>query len=609
MTRSLSLIILAAGGLLSAADHPRLLLSATDVPALRARANLAPYAAMAVKIKAQAAKVPDPDGKLLYDKRPRDLATLYLLTGDQQYAAAAEEIVVKQVNDAEYWNSPQSKGLARAAGALTVAIAFDACFDAWSAATRNLVDAKLRAAADGIMASMGAGANSGIANNWQAVRYASAGIAFLASDQPDGVDKAKGAFAKLKAHIIANLGENGWNPEGIGYTAYPWQFTGPFAIAAERAGAGDLMKEVKQAQRTFWTLFAGTVAMPRPGGLGLRADLGDDHPVGGGSCGGMAFRFVPPEHLPGFRFMYDRLCGAQGDGTYDAEGGLGILSMLYYPDKIPAQDPTTVPGLGRNYTDPSAGIAIFRNRFQDADDIVMVVNGHARQPPGAHGGCDTNTWRLLGLGSCWVVGSGRTGDANGQTNLFIGPPPSKGAKGLGKLDATEFAEDGGGRATTSGSCMGVTNQRRLAAIDFSGTSGAPAVVVMAETSTNATLWRLNTPEFNAITTSEHGFTITAPNGATLVATVIEPAKLQCKTGSFERGGGAGHAGFPFGDKKYINNSWIEFPCDQQTLVVFTLQPKGKPAPVVTGSGSAKQATLAVGGQAVTVDEKGVAIKR
>jgi hypothetical protein len=598
---------LLTGAAAGAGEHPRLLVDAAGLAKLRADAQREPGASILAAMDKALAGYKH-DGGLMYDMAPRHQAALYLAGGDRKHAAAAEAKVLAMVRDREFWNNPGSKGLTRCAGALTVALAYDACHDVWPDAVRREVSAKLLSAAQGIMKSMGAGANTKLANNWQAVRYAGAGIAALACDEP-GADKiAADAYGKLKAHLNANLGENGWNPEGIGYTVYPWIFTGPFGVAAHRARLGDLRTEVKRAALTHWTCFAGTTPIPHTDGLGLRADLSDDHPAyRGHGTAGLAFWYAPREQLPALRWMYDRLFGAGGDKSYDTMDAGGIYSLLFYPADVPAKNPAEV--VGRTYTDRSHGVAIFRNRFADADDVVAVINAHSRQPDGCHGGPDTNTIRLLGLGGVWITGGGRTGNTAGQTNLFAGPPPgnTKGStQKLGKLESVEFRPDGGGTAVATGSCMGVADHRRAFGADFSAKSGAAAVLVSAETSGNGRLWRLNTPEFNSLSTDGNAFVITGPDGATLRVTVLEPAAPAFRTGTVERGGGAGHVGFPFRGTKYVNNRWIEFDCDRNVLVVMTLQ-KG-PAPKVGGSGTAGSADLTVGGLSIKVADGRVSFR-
>lgn len=407
-----------------------------------------------------------------------------------------------------------------------------------------------------------------------ATGLAGAGLAYLASDEPGGLEKARDAYSRLKAHLDANLGTNGWNPEGIGYTQYPWQFTDPFGIAAQRVGIGDLRADLPKAALTFWTTYAGTVAIPRVAGIGLRADLGDDHPVWHGEgTAGLAFWYAPAAQRPALRWMYDSLCGVRGDRTWDTARGGGLYSLLYYPADVPARNPAEVVGL--TYADRSQGIAIFRNAFRDENDIVALINGHSRQPFGCHGGPDTGALRLIGLGSCWIVGAGRTGDPRGQTALFPGEPrPLHRGEGgaLGKLDVVAFLADGGGSATVSGSSVGITNDRRVFTADFSGRGGALAAFTLTETSDNGKVWRLNTPEFNVVTTNGAGFTLTAPNGAKMTATVLEPAAPVFRTGTFERGGGAGHVAFPYRGHKYLNNTWIAFDCDRQVRIAFSLHP-------------------------------------
>ena len=612
----------------AATDHPRLLIDGKDLQALRAKVKNEPYASMlkametelANSLEEAAGKPKTDGGGLMYNFAPRNQAALYLLTGEQKYAADGEKICLEMVNEKDFWNNPGSKGLTRAAGALTVALAYDACQDAWAPTNRMLISQKLRFAADKLMASMGAGANTRTANNWQAVRYGAAGLAALSSDEDGGDKVAKDCYGQLKRHLTENLSENGWNPEGVGYTNYPWGFTGPFGIAAAKAGIGDLRTDVKKATMTFWAAMAGSVAIPRgngptgargadgTSGLGLHGDLSDDNahysPDG---TGGLAFFYAPEKYRPGIKWMYDHLVGNDGSKTFDTSAGGGLYSILLYPHDLPAQNPAETCGL--TYVDRQQGVAIFRNQFKDENDIVVLANAHSRQPAGAHGGPDTNTFRILGLGSFWATGSGRGGAIGGQTNLFPADPttfnhklPKGSPPEFGKLTTVDFSANGGGTCTLDGTSMGVKDHVRALGVDFSGMSGAPAVIVNAETSGDGKFWRLNVPEFNTIKTSGNQFIITAPNGATLVGTVIEPATPSFRTGTVRRDNPSDEhgIGIDFRGKKYRQNNWVDFECDKNALVVLTLQPAGKAAPKVEGKGSATDASVTVGGQNVSL---------
>jgi len=564
--------------------HPRLLFDPADVPRLRKRATREPYASM----RRACLRMADD---------PAYLATLYVLTGDEAYARRAEDDARAEV-EADLWNDLDAKGLSRAAAARKVADAYDRCFDVWTPDTRRLVSRKLLQAARGMVKTMGRQWNTRVANNWQGVRFAASCLAALACDEPGGPDLAQHAYAELTRHLHANLGDNGWNPEGVGYTQYPWLYTGPAGIAAYRAGLGDLRRDVPRVARTFWHTFAGTVPIPTTEGrLGLRADLSDDHPSwSSNGMAGMAFWYAPQAEWPAYRWMYDALHGPDGAADWDRREGGAIYSLLYYPADVQPRNPAEVFGL--DFADASAGVAVFRNRFRDENDVVCTLCACSRRPRGCHRGPDTNTFRLTGLGSMFVTGGGRTVHTAGQTNLFPGPPPARGTGGLGALARLAFTPDGGGSALVTGSCMGTEDHRRLFAVDYSGRCGAPALLVSAETSANGRLWRLNTPEFNAVVFDGNRFTIAGPTASTLVGTVLQPARPAFRTGAVERGGGMEHAGFPYRGKKYAENIFLEFDCDRRVLVVMTIQKDA--APPLTGSGTATAADLVVGGRTVKV---------
>ncbi len=581
-------------------EHPRLFFSKADLPALRERVKREPYRSMLQAIKKRSDDLaPDFRGNdhPLSNDVPRDLALLYAVTGDRKYADAAAAQVEQIMDDKQFWQNPGSKGLTRAFGALTVALAYDCCYDAWPESLRKRVSNELMKIANGMVKSMGQGANTQTANNWQGVRYGASGVAYLAADDREGRKRAAECYQLIQRHLKANMGSNGWNPEGIGYTTYPWTFTGPFGIAAHRAGIGDLRADVPATTKTLWTCFVGTVNIRDTNGCGLRADLSDDHPrYSGRGTAGLAFWYTPEAQLPALRWMYDYLPGERGDRTFDTDDGGGIYSLLFYRDDIQPRNPADVSGL--TFTDPSHGIAIFRNRYKDEHDIVALVNAHARQPAGCHGGSDTNTFRILGLGGAFVTGSGRTRDPRGQTNLFPDTPSEEADSGLGQLVESRFDEDGSGMAVTTGSCMGVDGHKRTFIADYSGQCGAPALFVNSDTSENGKVWRLNTPEFNEIDIRGNQFTLRSPNGASMQATVIYPKSVTFRTGRFKRGGGVG---YPYRGTAYMENKWIEFDCPGQACVVMTLQ-EGE-APTVKVDHGLHGAQASIGGATIAFERE------
>lgn len=588
--------ICAAGADFQKESHPRLLLSAKDIASFREKTEKEPFLSMIEILREDAAAASKrefaPGIKYLYHDGPRYDAALYLVEGDSFYAERALEISLKIINEPPF-QSTRSKGLSRAAATLTVALAYDICAPVWPEKERMYVSRQLLNAAKGLMRSMGAGWNTSLANNWQAVRYGAAGLAALACDE-EGAEKIAGeAYRGIVAHLKANLGSDGWNPEGLGYMMYPWQFTGPFGIAAERLGIGDLRKDIPQVSLAHWTHYAGTVAIPTSNGnIGIHPDLSDDnaHWNAQGTAG-IGFWYADSAMLGAFRWMYDHLTGAEGSQLYDSDRGGILYGLLYYPDQVAPVSPAE--SIGLVYLDKSHGLSIFRNRFKDENDIVAVLNARMRHPRGCHGGADINTFRLSGLGATFATGSGRTGNPGGQTTLFPGDTPSS-SRSLRRMHAVEYAKNGSGAVLIEGSCTGVDSHRRLFAVDYSGTAGAPAVFVNIETARNARYWRLNTPGCNTISTDENSFTVDAPNGSSM--RVLFPAIKQVvfKTGDFLRGQGSSRdPGFHYRGSNYRRNKWIDIECADMVVAVITLQTEGKPHPEVKLESSPQALFVAV----------------
>jgi len=94
---------------------------------------------------------------------------------------------------------------------------------------------------------------------------------------------------------------------------------------------------------------------------------------------------------------------------------------------------------------------------------------------------------------------------------------------------------------------------------------------------------MNTPEFNKVESTADGFIITAPNGATLKATIINgDASKTISTTTLRYGGDTRDnvAGIGFKGKYYANTTAIDCKCIGNIMVVVTLQPAGKQHPAV-----------------------------
>jgi hypothetical protein len=249
------------------------------------------------------------------------------------------------------------------------------------------------------------------------------------------------------------------------------------------------------------------------------------------------------------------------------------------------------------YYDEDQGLALFRNRFRDENDIVAGFTATAKRVRG-HQGFDNLGFRILGLGSIWAVGAGRTGQIAGQTCLFperVISKETEGIKALGKVLSTQFEVDGSGSMTASGSCLGVTGHVRTFMADYSKKSGAEAVFIVTDRSDNGKLWRMNSPEFNELSINEDGFTLVSPDGAQLKAVIFTDATNPEVSSSRVHYGGdtkEQNSGISYHGKSYAFTNAIDCSTNGKMTVVLTLQPKGKAHPQIRKE---RENTISIGG--------------
>lgn len=199
--------------------------------------------------------------------------------------------------------------------------------------------------------------------------------------------------------------------------------------------------------------------------------------------------------------------------------------------------------------------SIFRNRFKDENDIVALT--YAAQVKGkGNKSFDSNTFRIIGLGTLWIIGAGRTNLAAGQSNLFpyFEETPAQSENRAVQLLKYKFnPANGAGYSLMKGSCMNVENHQRLFVADY---DTAQAAFVVKDKSDNGAIWRINTPEFNEVKIIESGFILTAPNGNTLKATILGAKKIRIGT---QRHGGDTERlnnGIVYHNKRYDYSTWI-----------------------------------------------------
>ncbi|RMG73145.1 MAG: hypothetical protein D6722_04130, partial [Bacteroidetes bacterium] len=165
---------------LSAQPHPRGLVTAAELPEIRARLTRAPYQAWYAQLLAEGQALPEqpPAGTDLYERafRAGELATLYLLTEEPVWADQAFNWIEGVLTDSLY-KDPTGFGLTRAMALQQLAVCYDFCYEGWTSRQRKQAQAALWEGLTSVHATMGFAANYSLASNWMGVRYGAVALA------------------------------------------------------------------------------------------------------------------------------------------------------------------------------------------------------------------------------------------------------------------------------------------------------------------------------------------------------------------------------------------------------------------------------------------------
>ncbi|MFM2090193.1 MAG: hypothetical protein RLZZ127_682 [Planctomycetota bacterium] len=626
----LLLAVLAAAG--EAPGQPRLLFGPAELPTLRARAAEQPYAAILERIRSRA----DRDGQPWFQSdNAVNCGFLYAITGDDAWAAKARRFLELRLGDTTVhpWTE-RTKGIDLYMHAKSAALAADLCRGAPSwAGFSATVSQRLLAMGDLLRTHGGSEQNTDPASNWQANRWSAAGLCYLATDEPVPAGRVEACFDRVAAWVAENYGtgagNRGWSIEGRGYQSFPWSHVGPFAIAARRLAGRSLRDASPSAvDHALWTIPAGACRIVGEFGreFAFHNDFGDDNPNGGSraeGCWGLGFAFAPKELLPGMVWWYDRMKGAAGDQTWDSARAGAIYSYLYHPGAaVRPQPPLAIPAWREAMADTGGnGMVLFRNRYQDDDDLCAGFYAKLRGNRG-HNGPDGLGFRLVGHGTAWATGGGRYGPRidgveaywRSQNGLYLADPSAGPLRDNGERGAfvgTPFIDRRGGGSVVGRMALtnlGVRDHVRRLLADFGPDSGAEGVFVLADTSADGRFWQLCTLATNTVTIDAAGFTITASGGATLRGTVVHPAAPRLATGVRIRGSAAAIDNQKIGENRWITSE----STDGDHLVVLTVAGPGKTHPAVraiAGSGAADARRIAIGRLVVAVAGDAIALAK
>lgn len=562
--------------------HPRGIITQNEVQEIREKILTEPYKTWFEKIETTTQKAE----KEVDDSDPYSIsflalkqAQMHILTGDKKWAGKSYSTLQKVISHSIY-NDPISRGLTRATMLFCAAMSYDFCFNAWSDAQQKVVAEKLFKTMLTVNSNMGFSANYAMESNWNGVRWGSALLAALVYDDLNGKYERNPTLPfvwdiqkRLQDHISRNVFPGGWSAESLSYHVYNWSFIGPAMAALQNSNDNPVFELENFAPHALNTLHGwstSTVSIEHPSGKGIQPDLSDDDPQGNYLLTALGLRLYPEKQIPVIKWMHDYLFDVK---RIDDERGYLFYSVCWYPNDISAENPEQLGW--STFVDSTYGVAVWRNRFKNENDIVVAFNAPLKRVNG-HKGPDNLTFRIIGLGNIWAVGAGRTNEVAGQTNLFPAKPAVSERVGTKKYESHSFTygeKNDVCFASAKGSCMGIKNHKRLMEVEFQGENAT--VIKIKDTSENGKIWRLNTPGFNDVKITENGFLLIAPNGAQMKVTAPkEQITGEITTSKIKYGGSTSrhNNGIGFVNQYWTNTKTIDITVYQEIDIVIQLNP-------------------------------------
>ncbi|MGD0898163.1 MAG: hypothetical protein ABR915_10035 [Thermoguttaceae bacterium] len=556
-------------------EHPRLLFRQADVPALRKKAETPDGKAILARLRTlldgkngdTLPTVFNPTAPNNHNASPvlpvgafttshgAGYGLLYQVTGDRKYAELARQAVQmcfdgkNDIDNRYCWSRP---GTGMRAGAILagVAYAYDFCYDAWPDDFRKKVALEIQNYNNRVAGDDGA---SEFRVNLESLSicesyppgsnhygaFLGTGVAELGILGDPGTDTAKlakclrWAERNLLALLNEGFGDHGFYPEGQQASRVSTNCGGEEFLLALRSAAGrDYITPQPNAQwlTLRWLMEVVPSAQgpifPHRGVYG-GDNFSDERMLSHGGEFATGFGAIDPKLRPGLLWMYDNFVKpAYHDYGAAVYPHRAVLAFVTWPTDVQPANPATV--LPKTAADTIHGFFYHRNRWQDADDVV-VTNLLDTGPRGFYG----------------LVGRGGKRSENGVYAWGAGihaqfQSPS------GTPVVYETSPDGSSvLSTTTGGALSAL------AVDLSGASGAPALLVFTGPNCN---------------TGAHD-----PNGATVTEVTAGGRKFTVVTLQ------KGEAPKPVadGDRVKVGNQTIRFDGKRLVLGVWNGPPAAK----------------------------------
>ncbi len=490
-------------------------------------------------------KSPD-DGNWNYTRAwlAREASFLYLITGEQTYAQIAFDSLYAIHDDPDPdGRIPEANyGLSRAATGMGFALAYDWAASGWTTAQQEYIRDKILIALEAWQTYNHANFAEPFGSNWVAVCRGAELIMMLALgedvNQPERFSALK---LWLREHIKTAYGNTGLTQEGQGYLAYAGGFLMPAIYALRSIGDTSLENVLKAVNFEQLPLYTGVF---NPEQTSLQFGVGGNgfDPEGFTS---FLLDYASPDMQPYYQYFYDRYRGlsnlASAHQKFDSRRAGTVWSLLYYPTDTQGLNPTGI--LPRAIEDWKQGSYLFRNRWQDANDILIALIGDFTHHRRSWDQPETFGLRIHAHNTQYFGGPAKERDIQDYSKLIIDGQVGNAAD-VGGAEFFEARETGGYVIVDGGSAygnLGMESAKRHLLVDFSDDESALIATLdqLVAIENHVYTWQANlgTAEDDGdivIETDQEGtvqtFLLQSRNNSYLKGWILSPANVILRAG-------------------------------------------------------------------------------
>ncbi|MBN8424283.1 hypothetical protein JF531_07080 [Microbacterium esteraromaticum] len=405
----------------------------------------------------------------------REAAFLYQVTGQQRYADLTFEAFEIAADETPFG---ASQPLDTANPASQLALAYDWAYNGWTNTQRTFAQEYFERAA--VLLELADHPNmvwDDKASNWVGVTRGAELAQHLAvrGDGDYGMRDARIArlLDQLSRHAEQGYSESGWYQEGLDYLDYDNMIATTGVLGSFDVGI-DAIKEAWYEPQTA-SLLLHAASLRQGTGSSLQWGVG----TGGQPAWPLYFdRAAEDGELDRVAAMFERTQGHLAENGWYSPG-FGLYTFAYWPEESPPslRSDEVLPAL----YDAESGVAMFRNRIQDADDVLIGLHNRNHDHLG-WSGLDTFGLSIIGGDTLWAGQPGKSAaDAAKYSRVFVDNEIAQ-EVGHGRTEASRsYNAQGGGYVLFDGAGnLGVATATREAAVDMTPRATADTIMVLSD---------------------------------------------------------------------------------------------------------------------------------